>query len=420
MRRRIAAWLVVGGLLGWGTPARADVVTDWNLIAAQAIAVAGVRQGPAGAIDVAMVQVAIHDAIQAYQHRFESYSAPIANASGSPVAAAATAAHDVLIGVGLTSTAAGTIDSIYNTYLSSRGLQNDNGIATGHQAAAQILSLRAGNDGRAPANAEQFFGGTSPGEWRPTAVIPGTSNPMPMVAAFLAHVTPFTLKDPDQFRPSPPPPHLTSGEYAQDYNEVKRLGGVVSQRTPEQTDMALFFSDNALQYWYRAARSIAAAHLSDIGDSGRLFALFGMSTADAVITAWNTKRYWNFWRPITAIHEGENDGNFKTAGDPGWQPLIVTPNYPTYVSGASTFAGAASTSLGNYFGSDKMDFTISSAVAGLTLNPRPYERFSDAADDVVSARVYEGIHFRLDDVVGAREGKHVANWAFAHFLRPLE
>jgi hypothetical protein len=195
---------------------------------------------------------------------------------------------------------------------------------------------------------------------------------------------------------------------------------VVSERTPEQTDIAQFFSDNAIQYWYRAARSIAAAHLSDIGDSGRMFAQLGMSMADAVITAWSTKRYWNFWRPITAIHEAANDGNFKTTPDPAWQPLIATPNYPSYSSGASNVAGAASTSLANYFGTDKMEFTISSVIPGLTLNPRPYSRFSDVADDVIVARVYEGIHYGFDDIVGVRQGKHVANWAFAHFLRPLE
>jgi len=137
-RRTTAAWLLVCGLIGWASPARADVVTDWDLIATQAIAVAGVRQGPAGAIDLAMVLVAMHDAIQAYQHRFESYSEPIANATGSHVAAAATAARDVLVGVGLTTAGGSTIDSIYNTYLSSRGLLNDNGIATGHQAAARF------------------------------------------------------------------------------------------------------------------------------------------------------------------------------------------------------------------------------------------------------------------------------------------
>jgi hypothetical protein len=196
--------------------------------------------------------LAMHDAIQAFEHRFESYTEPIADASGSPVAAAAAAAHDVLVGVGLVSVPIGpdfppgtTIDSLYNAYLQARSLVNDAGLSVGHQAAANILSLRVNNDGRTPANAEQFFGGTDPGEWPPTSLIPGTSNPMPMVAAFIAHVTPFTLKESDQFRASPPPPHLTSGEYAKDYNEVKALGRLTgSARTPEQTDIALFFSDN--------------------------------------------------------------------------------------------------------------------------------------------------------------------------------
>jgi hypothetical protein len=151
-----------------------------------------------------------------------------------------------------------------------------------------------------------------------------------------------------------------------------------------------------------------------------MFALVNMAMADALITAWNTKKYWNFWRPQTAIQLGDNDTNPRTDGDPDWLPLITTPNYPDYTSGANNLGGSASTMLGNFFGTDKVTFSLTSTIAQVVNKTRTYDRFSDAADDIVDARIYEGIHFRFADVVARRQGKHVANWAFAHFLRPIE
>jgi hypothetical protein len=231
VRAPLLAGSLVCGLLCWAQPATADVVVDWNLIATQAVGAAGAaRPGPAGLIDLAMVQVAVHDAMQAYQGRFELYGGSIANASGSPVAAVARAARDVLIGVGLTSTPNGTVDSLYMNYINSRGLGNDAGLGVGQQAAAHILALRANNTGSVPANAEQFLGGTGIGEWRPTQ-LDANGQPAPMVAAYLGKLLPFTLKDPSQFRQEPPP-HVTSGKYADDYNEVKALGSLNGSSPP--------------------------------------------------------------------------------------------------------------------------------------------------------------------------------------------
>jgi VCPO second helical-bundle domain len=424
LRRPLLAGSLLCGFLCWANPAVADVVVDWNLIATQAVVSAGAaRPGPSGLIDVAMVQLAMHDAVQAFQGRFESYGGPIANASGSPVAAVARAARDVLIGVGLTTTANGGVDTLYTNYLSSRGLTNDAGLAAGQQAAAHILALRVNNDGRVPANAEQFFGGTGAGEWRPTS-LDASGQPLPMVAAYLRSVLPFTLKDASQFRQEPFP-KLTSGKYADEYNEVKALGSLNgSSRRPSQTDAALFFADNAVLYWNRALRSIADSDLRDSGDIARMFALVDMAMADALIGAWDSKRHFNFWRPLTAIRLGDSDGNDNTAGDPTWTPFIATPNYPEYTSGANNLSGSATTMLANFFGSDKHTFTMTSTFVHPTTgqqaqNPRVYSRFSEPADDIVDARIYEGIHFRSADEDARSQGKHVANWAFAHFLRPL-
>jgi hypothetical protein len=163
----------------------------------------------------------------------------------------------------------------------------------------------------------------------------------------------------------------------------------------------------------------------NLGDAARLFALLNISMSDAVITSWDSKIAWNFWRPITAIHQGDNDGNPNTVGDPpagtyaGWQPLFATPNYPDYTSGANNLAGAAATTLVNFFGTDEVHFFLrNSAIAGPD-GVREYFLCSDAAQDVVDARIYMGIHFRFADTVALRQGKHVANWLFGHFLRPI-
>jgi hypothetical protein len=190
-----------------------------------------------------MVHAAIHDAVQAYDRRFEPYAVEITGASGSPVAAIAKAAHDVLVARFPAQTA--SLDTTYNAYLASHGglSQNDPGVSVGQLAAAAIIALRA-NDGSWPANPPVFNGGTEPGEWRPTP--PAFA---PMAVAWLGAVTPFTLKDSTQFRVNQPPPDLSSRKYADDYNEVKALGALTnSARTLEQTDLAYFYADNHFLY----------------------------------------------------------------------------------------------------------------------------------------------------------------------------
>ena len=397
--------LLFCGYLSLASTARADVVTDWNATAA-GIAIPA-RPGPSSILDMAMVQAAMHDAIQSYQQRFEPYSGTIPNASGSPVAAAASAAHDVLVARFPSQKLA--LDTLLQTYLGNLSLLGNAGVSVGQQVAIGILNLRS-TDGSFPANPEVFTGGTQAGAWRPTLPAFGT-----MPAPWLGAVVPFALKDSTQLRASPPPPHLTSGEYVKDYNETKALGSINSTaRTQAQTDLALFYSDNFLALWERTLRGIANANINNIGDSARLFALANMAAADAIITAWGDKKYYNFWRPITAIREGDNDGNSRTAGDPTWLPLIATPPYPEYTSGANNLTGSMTRTLELYFG-DRMTFSVSSTPVNKTMT---YQRFSDMADDVVDVRIYQGIHFRSADQVARRQGTRSADWAFSHVLRP--
>jgi hypothetical protein len=419
-RLRTLTGLVTFGCLCWAAPAHADAVADWNAVAVQAIVNAvPPRGGAASFLDIAMVHAAVYDAVEAFDGRFKPYHLKITAASGSPAAATAKAAHDVLIN--RFPGQAVSLDATYHAYLSNNSLaENDPGVAVGQQAAAGIIALRA-NDGSYPNPDPPFTGGTNVGEWRPTiSYLPGPppSN-SPMATPWLAAVTPFTLDKPSQFR-AEPPPDVTSGRYTRAYNEVKALGAFSnSARTPDQTDLAYFWSTNYLLLWNHGLRDIAGANIHTIGDSARLFALVNLAMADAAITAWDTKRHYVFWRPVTAIQEGDNDGNAKTSGDVSWQPLFNTPNYPDYTSGANNVTGAVTRMLALYFRTQEMTFSVTTTNPLAVQQTRTYNRFADAAHDVVNARIYEGIHFRFADTEARRQGRQVAKWAFTHFLRPV-
>jgi hypothetical protein len=412
-RLQSLTFLIVCGYLTSAAPARADAVVDWNATAAQAITTAiPPHPGASAFLDMAMVQAAVYDAVESIDGRFKPYHQRVPGASGSMAAAVAKAAHDVLLN--RFPGQASFLDTAYHNYLFNHGLaDNDPGVTVGQQAAASIITLRA-NDGSLNPPPPNFIGGTEPGAWRPT---PPTFAPMHF--RWLATVPPFTLASPSQFR-AEPPPALSSRRYARDYNEVKALGGLVnSARSAEQTDIAYFFSDNYLVLWNQALRDIAVTHLNNIGDTARLFALTGMTMADAAITCWDSKKHYAFWRPITAIQEGDNDGNPQTVGDPTWQPLTETPPYPDYTSGANAVNSAVTHVLALFFGTDHLTFSLNTGNLNAIQKTRTYCRLSEERRDVLNARIYEGIHFRFADLAGRRQGRQVAKWAFKHFLRPV-
>jgi hypothetical protein len=369
---------------------------------------------------LAMTHAAIHDAVQAIERRYRPYGVSIRGASGSSSAASARAAHDVL--AALIPAQAAVLASTYHAYLASHGLaENDAGVAVGQQAAAGILALRAA-DGRFPSRPPPpFLGSSTTGKWRPTpSYLPGPPATMaPGAIPWFARVAPFTLAIGAQFRAGPAPA-LGSARYARDYDEVNALGARFnSSRTPAQTELANFHTDSPLSIWNRTMRGIAAAQGLGIADSARLFALANLATADSLITVWDTKYHHVSWRPITAIREGESDGSSRTAGDPAWEPFLNTPNYPEHSSGQNSISGAMTRSLSLFFGTDHMHFAMTSASPLAVPDTRVYERFSDAARDVVDVRVYHGVHFRFADVAGRAQGRDVAQWAHKHFLRPV-
>jgi len=394
-------------------PVRADVVLDWNAYAASAIIGVSGQVPPRALIRLAMVHLAMYDAVNAIEGvPFETYAGPlIVDRPASADAAAAAAAHDVLVALFPTQTA--DLDGKYAASLAAvpDGLGKLNGIAVGQRAASAILAVRA-QDGRDATVA--YVPGSGPGVWEPTppAFLGAQAPEIPFVQ-------PFTMHAASQFRPEPPP-SLISKEWAQDYNEVKALGAAVgSSRTAEQTEIARFWSDNPPLQWNRAWRALSIAKGLGRLDNARYFAILTTASADALIACWDAKYFYNFWRPVTAIRAGDSDGNSETTPDRTWISLIVTPNHPEYPAAHGCFSAASTETLKHFFGTDQIAFSIDSTVAGLVTSVRTYGRFSDALAEVLEARIYGGMHYRNSTRVGANIGKQVARFTARHFFQPV-
>ena len=383
-------------------PARADVILDWNAHAMQAIAVTGGQTPPRALVRLAMVQLAVYDAVNAVEGgRGRGYaSVPAVDRPASPEAAAATAAHDVL--VALFPAQKNDLDAKYAASLAQLpgGPAMINGIAAGQRAAAGILEARV-NDNRDAA--ATYTPGAGPGAWVPTP--PGL---LPAQAPETPLVRPFVLASASQLRPGPPP-DFASRRWARDYNEVLALGPLAgSSRTDEQTEIARFWTDSPTLQWARAWRTLAAARGLTLPDNARYFAMLSTAGADAVIACWDAKFHYSFWRPVTAIRAGDTDGNARTDPDPAWIGIAATPNHPEYPAGHGCLSGAVTATLEEFFDTDRMTFTIDSAVTGLASPVRTYHSFSDALREVLDARVYGGMHFRNSTRVGAVIGRKVA------------
>jgi hypothetical protein len=425
IKSSFAVSLVSLAALGVASEAQANVVAEWNALAAACTTTN--RPGPVQILDLAVVQAAVHNAVQAIEKRYEPYLAPVAaTGSESTAAAAASAAYNVLAVVCPTSLTA--LTAAFKPWADGM----DPGLAVGAAAAAAMLA-----EVRPTLTPPAFTGGTGLGQWEPQA--PATA----MAFQFLADTEPFTLNSPSQFR-APPPPALTSKTYTRDYNEVKKYGDVNFHTrgalcpAPRRTEVGRFWSGNLVTQWNDTVRNIVIDSQLDIGESARLLALVSLAGADALITVWDSKRFYNFWRPYGAIRTTLDDGNPNTETDAAWTPFLQsayfpqppavpaptqTPPYPDYTSGANGVTAAYAATLQLFFRTDWFRFEINKAtspIVAICTNPRQYRRFSEAMQEVVDARVWLGIHYRFADELARRQGTQVAAWAFSRNLRPLQ
>src|SRR6266481_5220091 len=387
-----------------GTVAHADVVTEWNNAALDAIR-AGHTPPPIASRSLAILHVSIYDAVNGIDRTHEPYLVQSeVPASASREAAASAAAHEAL--VNLFPAAASSFETLYAAILAAipDGPQKTAGIVWGEFVANQILAARA-NDGFDAVVLPPS--GSGPGVWVPTP--PAF---LPYLLPQWGFVVPFGMNSSSQFRP-PGPPSLGSERYAADYNEVKALGAAIgSTRTEEQTLIALFWADGVGTetppgHWNSIAQSIAAAQGSALEENARLFALLNIAMGDAAICAWDAKYTFHFWRPVTAINITEPELN--------WASFIVTPPFPDYVSGHSTFSGAAATVLPLFYGTEDLPFTI-----GSDFLPGMYRSFPtclDAAEEAAVSRLYGGIHFRSANEDGLQAGISIGEWTNTHYLQ---
>ena len=407
-------------LAGAGLAAAADELADWNHIMLQATLTPPAAPAPVSTRSTAIVQAAIFDAVNGIDpHYTPIFVARTGPRHASKRAAAVQAAYAILIRLYpdqsdmLDQQRATSLAGISRGWGAERAEAIQSGIDWGQTVADTIWAWRS-NDGFAD-TPPKFTGGTAPGEWRPTppAFAPG-------LAPQLAHVTPWVMRSPSQFRPSGPNA-LDSPQYAADFNETKLMGSSTStSRTPDQTAYALFWqAGNPPDFWDPVAVSLAAQHHYSLLETARLLAHVNMAMSDAIIGCWDAKYTYASWRPISAITLADTDGNPDTDPDPAWMPLIVTPPFPEYPSAHSCASGAAARVLAHYFGERTAITVTNDALPGQT-QTRSFSSFSAALDEVVDARVFGGIHFRTACRDGQALGNAVGNYVLRHSLRRLD
>lgn len=373
-----------------------DPITVWSITASEAAAATAMAPFRTP-ISLAILHLAMYDAVNAVTEERAPYLAKVAVVRpASPHAAAIEAGYRVLLaefpaqGAQLAARHSALLADVQN------GPAKENGVSVGASVASQLLAGRA-NDGR---NADRSHTpGSGAGVWIPT---PPTFRAVS--TAFLATVVPFTMTSAAQFRPAGPP-QLASAKWAEEYDEVKTLGGKHgARRTPEQTATALFWEPPAGTVWPVTIRRLAAEHALDLSSSAHFQAAAFAAFADGLIACWDAKFHFNTWRPVTAIQRGESDGNDRTEPDASWEPLTVTPDFPEYPSGHACATAAVAYTIEAFFPGKPIP-----ARHVATGEERVYQRARDVVDEVIEARMLVGVHFRSADVDGAEMGLRIAD-----------
>lgn len=392
----------------------ADMVLQWNDVLLQAIRNDRTAP-PLAARQMAIMHVAVYDAVNSIDRRHAPYLVQLdVHPRTSPEAAAAAAAASTLMALFPAQQAE------FQTQLTEAlasipdGRAKTDGIQLGQTVASRVLAHRASDGSDALVT---YVPGSAPGDWQPTP--PGLAT---AVLPQWPGVQPWAMQAADQFRPAAPP-DLTSAAYATDLLQVQQVGAADSAvRTQEQTEIARFWSNGAGTstppgHWNLAAQTAAEARQNSLQQNARLFALLNIALADAAISCWDAKYEYNLWRPVTAVRGADTDQNPATEADAGWTSLLVTPAFPTYTSGHSTFSAAAAAVLTSYFGTDQIAFDLASETPGAA--DRHFQSFSEAAAESGMSRVYGGIHFQFDNQAGLASGRQLGQYVARRVLQPV-
>jgi PAP2 superfamily protein len=402
--KHCAAALALAVVASMGAlPANADVVTDAN---AKATDIASKAPGTPPAVRImAHVQAAVFEAVNAITNRYPPLMGKISAAPGSSVDTAVAASTRTVL-LKLMPAQQQAIDADYEAALKlvPDGQAKRDGIAVGEQAAAACL-------------ARPDEGLLVPDTYRPHAAAGVYVPTMLPAGPNWGKRKPWAMSSGSQFRPGPPPA-LTSQTWARDYNEIKVLGSKNStQRTPEQTAIAKFWEATAPAVYWPVARSVAAAPGRDVTANARLFAIAAMAMDDALIAVFDAKYTYNFWRPVTAIRNGDIDGNDATDRDPSWTPFIDTPMHPEYPCAHCIVSGSLGAVLQAEIGSGATP-TLTSTSPFAPGAPRSWKTVAEFVQEVSLARIYDGVHYRNSTEVGSSMGKQIGELAVKSFPKP--
>ena len=398
--------LVAIALLGVAHPASADVIADWNDKAVDFIVSRKVPPPPAERL-IAMTQLAMFDAVNSIERKYQPYLVQLpAAATASKEAAAAAAAATVLAGANPQAQA--ELKSALAAYLTAipDGAAKTEGIKLGEAVAAKMLEARA-NDG---ANAPDIY--------RPRAT-PGVY--VPTVSPLASHwpgVKPFAMNSASQFRPAAPI-SLKSAEWAANYNEIKELGGSAStKRSAQQTEDAHFWLAVDGRVYYPLIRTLAAAKELSVIDCARLFALTAAARADGLIAVFDAKYHYEFWRPVTAIRNGDIDDNPATERDAAWQPIDATPMHPEYPCAHCIESAAVAGVVRAVFGTAEIpEASIASPTAPGVIHH--WTNVHAFTDEVSQARIWAGFHYRFSTKVGQDMGYRIGEYVVKNFMQPV-
>jgi hypothetical protein len=393
-------------IFGLAQPASADVITDWNENAVSYGVLHNIGPPPAERI-ITMTQVATFDAVNSIERKYRPYLVQLpASPTASKDAAAAAAAGTVLAGINPQTQA--TMKSLLESYLAAipDSPAKAEGIRLGEAVATKILEERANDGARAP---DTYRPRATAGIYVPTA---------PTAASQWPKVKPFALTSASQFRPAPPIA-LKSAEWAADYNEIKELGGRAStKRSARQTEDARFWLMTDGRGYYPVIRTLVEAKKLSLVDSARLFALAAMAREDALIAVFDAKYHYEFWRPVTAIRNGDIDDNPATERDAAWEPIDATPMHPEYPCAHCISSASLVGVMEVVFGTAEMpEVSIASPTA-----PGVVHRWTNVrafSDEVSEARIWAGFHYRSSTKVGQDMGFKIGEYVAKNFMQPV-
>ena len=395
--------------------ATANVVDEWNAIAQEVIVVNAARGGFLASVEFAYVHIAMYDAVNAIDGRYRVFAVRPSSSptGGSPEAAGATAAYVVLKWMFPTQQA--YLDGVYASYMAElpAGGPKTVGTLVGTEVGNAFTALRTG-DGR---NADvPYVFRSALGAYELTPGCAALSSP------WMAQMKTFAVENASQFR-APGPRNVPSTEWANDLDEVRLYGALTgSLRTSRETEIGQFYAETPGYWMARNVRGIATAYGLSLVDSARFFAQVFVTMADSLITTWNSKYYFDLWRPITAIRAADTDNNPSTRSDPTWLPLVSTPCHPAYPGAHAAATGGLAYALERFFSTRNLEVTLTStSVPGaVPYASHHFMNIPDIVSHVINGRIYGGLVYRTSGVDGTVIANKVAKYVAERYFQRVE